>query len=178
MHDFLEQLVGIIWGVPMVVALFGSGLFFTFALKGIQFRLFTHAINVVRGKYDDPNDPGEINHFGALCAALSGTVGLGNIAGVAVAIKAGGPGATLWMIVAGIIGMATKYSECTLAVKYRNVNPDGSINGGAMYYIEKGLGKKFKPLAILFAFCCSIAAIGAANMFQANQVAAILSSNF
>ncbi len=178
MDKFFADLVGIIWGLPMVCLLVGAGLYFTVMLRGIQFRLFKHAIDVVRGKFDDPNDKGEINHFGALCTALSGTVGLGNIAGVAVAIKMGGPGATLWMILAGIIGMASKYTECTLSLKYRKINEDGSINGGAMYYIEKGLGKKFISLSYLFAFCIIVAALGAANMFQANQVGAILESSF
>ena len=172
---FLAQLVGYLWNLPTVFLLIGSGIVFTIWLRGIQFRAFCHAINVVRGKYDDPNDPGEINHFRALCTALSATVGLGNIAGVAVAIKMGGPGATFWMILAGLIGMATKYTECSLAIMYRKVDEDdGEVHGGPMHYIEQGLGPKFKPLSYLFSICCIIAAIGAANMFQVNQVAVSL----
>lgn len=174
----LETLVGVLWGPWLVALLLGGGLFFTFLLGFVQLRGFKHAIDVVRGKYDDPNDPGEINHFRALCTALSGTVGLGNIAGVAIAIKIGGPGATVWMILAGLVGMATKYTECTFAVMYRKVDEHGVVHGGPMHYIEKGLGKKFKPLSIMFAVCCILGAFGGANMFQSNQVAAILEKSF
>ena len=129
------------------------------------------------GKYDNPNDPGEISHFQALCTALSATVGLGNIAGVAVAIHFGGPGAVFWMILTGLVGMSTKYAECSLAVMYRKVNTDGSVHGGPMYYITRGLGEKWKPLAIFFSIACMCGAFGAGNMFQANQVAAILGTH-
>jgi len=113
-EKFLESMVGHLWGLPTVILLIGGGIYFTLMLGMIQFRGLRHAIDVVKGKFDDPSDPGEISHFNALCTALSATVGLGNIAGVAVAIKMGGPGATFWMVLAGLIGMATKYSECTL----------------------------------------------------------------
>jgi alanine or glycine:cation symporter, AGCS family len=176
--EFLEILVGHLWGLPLVVIMVGGGIFFTLYLGGIQFRGFKHALDIVRGKYDDPNDPGEITHFRALCTALSGTVGLGNIAGVAVAIKMGGPGATIWMILAGFVGMATKYAECTLAVKFRKVDEHGVVHGGPMHYIEMGLGEKFKPLSYMFAICCIFTAFGAANLFQANQVAASLEHSF
>jgi len=177
-EKFLESMVGYLWGLPTVILLIGGGIYFTLMLGLIQFKGLRHAIDVVKGKFDDPNDPGEISHFNALCTALSATVGLGNIAGVAVAIKMGGPGATFWMVLAGLIGMATKYSECTLAVMYREVDANGKVLGGPMYYIEKGLGSAFKPLAMFFSFCCIFAAFGAANMFQSNQVAAIMNSSF
>lgn len=175
---FLEIAVGMLWGLPTVCLLVGAGLYFTIYLGGIQLRAFGHAINIVRGRYDHASDPGEISHFRALCTALSATVGLGNIAGVAVAIKAGGPGATVWMILVGLLGMATKYSECSLAVMFRRVDEQGVVHGGPMYYIERGLAPKFKPLATMFASCCIFAAFGAANMFQSNQVSAILERSF
>lgn len=146
---------------------------FTLYFGFIQFRAFGHAISLVKGDYSDPKDAGEVSHFQALATALSGTVGLGNIAGVAVAISIGGPGATFWMILAGLLGMASKFTECTLGVKYRNEYADGSVSGGPMYYISKGFeergvfGGKF--LAILFAVFCILGAFGGGNMFQANQ---------
>jgi alanine or glycine:cation symporter, AGCS family len=175
---FLAELSGTLWGLPLVCLLVGGGIYYTILLRGIQFRAFKHAIDIVRGKYDKKDDPGEINHFQALCTALSGTVGLGNIAGVAIAIKLGGPGATIWMILTGLVGMATKYSECTLSVMFRKVDEKGVVHGGPMYYIERGLGKNFKLLAGFFAVCCTLGSLGAANMFQSNQVASIFKSNF
>ena len=161
--------------IPFVLIwLVVGAVFFTVFMKFINLTGFKHAIDVVRGKYDDPNDSGEVSHFQALTAALSGTVGVGNIAGVALAISAGGPGATFWMIMAGIFGMASKFVECTLGVKYRNVNEDGSVSGGPMYYLSKGLalqGKKGlgKVLAILFAVACIGGSLGGGNMVQINQ---------
>ncbi|MCG8326339.1 MAG: alanine:cation symporter family protein [Chitinophagales bacterium] len=150
--------------------------FFTIYMGFVQFGAFRHAIDVVRGKYDDPNDAGEVSHFQALTAALSGTVGVGNIAGVAFAVAIGGPGATFWMILAGILGMASKFTECSLGVMYRNINPDGSVSGGPMYYLEKGLkekgegwGKLGKVLAVLFAIACIGGSFGGGNMVQINQ---------
>jgi AGCS family alanine or glycine:cation symporter len=146
---------------------------FTIYFGLVQFRFFAHAIRLVKGDYSDPNDAGEVSHFQALATALSGTVGLGNIAGVAVAIGIGGPGATFWMILAGLLGMASKFTECTLGVKYRNEYADGTVSGGPMYYISKGFkelgipGGKF--LAVLFAIFCILGALGGGNMFQANQ---------
>ncbi|OGQ17912.1 MAG: hypothetical protein A3B70_01980 [Deltaproteobacteria bacterium RIFCSPHIGHO2_02_FULL_40_11] len=181
-NHLLEVGVGYVWGLPLVVVLIGLGLFLSFYLGGLEhplhWRGFKHAFDVIRGKYDDPDDPGEISHFQALTTALSATVGLGNIAGVAVAIHMGGPGATFWMILAGLVGMATKFAECTLAVKYRRVDANGEVHGGAMHYIELGLGKAWKPLALFFAFACMISSFGAANMFQTNQVAMVLQGNF
>lgn len=155
--------------------------FFTIFFKFVNFRGFRHALDVVRGKYDDPNHKGEVSHFQALTAALSGTVGIGNIAGVAVAVSLGGPGATFWMIVAGILGMSAKFVECTLGVKYRKVNADGSVSGGPMYYLSQGLAKKGKGfatlgkiLAVLFAIACIGGSFGGGNMVQINQATALL----
>ena len=146
---------------------------FTFYFAFVQFRFFGHAIALVKGDYSDPNDAGEVSHFQALATALSGTVGLGNIAGVAVAVGIGGPGATFWMILAGLLGMASKFTECTLGVKYRNEYDDGSVSGGPMYYISKGFDELGLPggkiLAVLFSVFCILGALGGGNMFQANQ---------
>lgn len=153
---------------------------FTIYFGIIQFRAFPHSLALVSGKYSDPNDAGEVSHFQALATALSGTVGLGNIAGVAVAVSIGGPGATFWMILAGLMGMASKFTECTLGVKYRNEYPDGRVSGGPMYYMSKGMGERGfggfgKFLAILFAIFCVLGSFGGGNMFQANQAHAALS---
>ncbi|SMX25359.1 alanine/glycine:cation symporter family protein [Boseongicola aestuarii] len=146
---------------------------FTIYFAFVQFRFFGHAISLVKGDYSDPNDAGEVSHFQALATALSGTVGLGNIAGVAVAVGIGGPGATFWMILAGLLGMASKFTECTLGVKYRNEYPDGTVSGGPMYYISKGFNELGLPggkiLAVLFSVFCILGALGGGNMFQANQ---------
>lgn len=147
---------------------------FTVAFRGIQFVSWRHSWRLVRGHYSPPSAPGETSHFQALSMALSGTVGLGNIAGVAVAVSIGGAGATFWMIVAGFLGMATKFVECTLAVQYRIQHADGSYSGGPMYYLSRGLkergwGRTGRVLAILFSICCVGGALGAGNMFQANQ---------
>jgi AGCS family alanine or glycine:cation symporter len=141
----------------------------------VQVRAFAHAIALVKGDYAKPEDAGEVSHFQALATALSGTVGLGNIAGVAVAVSVGGPGATFWMILAGLMGMASKFTECTLGVKYRNEYADGSVSGGPMYYLSKGLAEKGyalpgRVLAATFAVLCILGALGGGNMFQANQV--------
>ncbi len=146
----------------------------TFYFNFISFRAFKHAIDLVKGDYSNPKDAGEVTHFQALATALSGTVGLGNIAGVAIAVSIGGPGATFWMILAGLLGMSLKFAECTLGVKYRNEYADGSVSGGPMYYMskgfaEKGMGGIGKVLAIFFAVCCIAGALGGGNMFQANQ---------
>ncbi len=152
---------------------------FTLYFGFVQFRYFKHAIQLVKGDYSDPNDAGEVSHFQALATALSGTVGLGNIAGVAVAVGIGGPGATFWMILAGLLGMASKFTECTLGVKYRNEYEDGSVSGGPMYYISKGFKELGlpggKPLAVLFSIFCILGALGGGNMFQANQAHAQIS---
>ncbi|GFE51792.1 alanine glycine permease [Roseobacter cerasinus] len=146
---------------------------FTIYFAFVQLRYFGHSISLVKGDYSDPDDAGEVSHFQALATALSGTVGLGNIAGVAVAVGIGGPGATFWMILAGLLGMASKFTECTLGVKYRNEYPDGTVSGGPMYYMSKGFKERGLPgggiLAILFSVFCILGALGGGNMFQANQ---------
>lgn len=152
---------------------------FTVYFGAIQFKGFLHSIRLVKGDYSDPNDAGEVSHFQALATALSGTVGLGNIAGVAVAVGIGGPGATFWMVVAGLFGMATKFTECTLGVKYRNEYPDGSVSGGPMYYMTKGFKERGIGgggiMAILFCIFTILGALGGGNMFQANQAHAQVS---
>lgn len=146
---------------------------FTVYFGFIQFRVWRHSLHLVSGKYTDPNDAGEVSHFQALATALSGTVGLGNIAGVAVAVSIGGAGATFWMILAGLLGMASKFTECTLGVKYRNEYPDGTVSGGPMYYMTKGFAELGLPggkfLAVLFSIFCVLGALGGGNMFQSNQ---------
>lgn len=170
--------------IPFIVVwLILGALFFTLRMKFINVRGFKHAIQLARGKYDEPDAPGEVTHFQALATAVSATVGLGNIAGVAVAISVGGPGATFWMIVAGLLGMSSKFVECTLGVKYRTINEDGSVSGGPMHYLRKGLeGKKMgvlgKVLAGLFAVLAVGASFGGGNMFQANQAYEQLSGQF
>lgn len=165
----------------MVVWLILGALFFTFRFRFINFRGIKHSIDLVRGKYDDPNATGEVSHFQALATAVSGTVGLGNIAGVAVAVATGGPGATFWLILAGLIGMSTKFVECTLGVKYRVIEKDGTISGGPMEYLKKGFEERGfkkigKGLSIVYAFIIMLAAFAAGSMFQANQATAQLSS--
>ncbi|HLW15299.1 MAG TPA: alanine/glycine:cation symporter family protein, partial [Flavobacteriaceae bacterium] len=204
---FLEIPFSDTFQIPWVlIVLVGGAIYFTIYFKLINFRHFGTAIKVVSGKYEDiekhgarelydvedqeeqqeqleelleedEESDGEVSHFQALTAALSATVGLGNIAGVAVALSIGGPGATFWMITAGIIGMASKFTECTLGVTYRDIDPDGTVYGGPMYYLKKGLGEKNmagvgKILAILFAIFAVGGSIGGGNMFQSNQAAA------
>lgn len=171
------QFVGIVWGLPLVFGLCFSGIFFTIYFGFPQLRLFKHALQVVSGKFDDAENKGEISHFQALCAALSATVGLGNIAGVAVAISLGGPGAVFWLWVAGFIGMSTKFTEVTLALKYRTVTAAGTTHGGPMFTIRNALSKKFAPLAYAYAFFVILSSFGAGNMFQSNQMASVLNSS-
>ncbi|MBN1650140.1 MAG: alanine:cation symporter family protein, partial [Bacteroidales bacterium] len=161
--------------IPMIVAWLVLGaLFFTFYMGFINIRGFKHSLDVVRGKYDNPDDAGEVSHFQALTTALSATVGLGNIASVAIAIVVGGPGATFWMILAGLLGMSTKFVECTLGVKYRKIDIFGQVSGGPMYYLYMGLknrGMKWLGaiLAVVFAVLAIGGSFGGGNMFQANQ---------
>ena len=163
--------------IPFIVVWLVLGaMFFTVRMGFINFRGIRQSILLIRGVYDNPEDDGEVTHFQALTAALSATVGLGNIAGVAVAISIGGPGATLWMIVAGLLGMASKFTECTLGVKYRLISKTGEVSGGPMYYLSRGLakrGKGFKTLgkvlAVIFSILCIGGSFGGGNMFQANQ---------
>lgn len=168
--------------IPFIVVwlVFGA-IFFTIKMRFINFRGIGHAIDLLRGKFDDPNNKGEVSHFQALTTALSATVGLGNIAGVAIAISLGGPGATFWMICAGLLGMASKFTECTLGVKYRYISESGEVSGGPMYYLSRalklrnmaGLGK---VLAAVFAVLCIGGSFGGGNMFQANQAWAQIST--
>lgn len=171
----------LIWATPsavpfMVVLLLATGIYITFRLGWPQIKHFVHAIGVTSGRYDNPADSGDITHFQALSAALSATVGIGNIAGVATAIHYGGPGALFWMWITGILGTSLKYAECTLSMKYRDINADGSASGGPMYYIQKGLG--LKPLAIFFAIAAVICSFGVGNGIQAFTVADQLNSDF
>ena len=183
----MGQIAGFVWDWPFAVALMLCGVIFTVVLGVPQIKGFKHAIRVVMGKYTDKDSPGEINHFQALCTALSATVGLGNIAGVAIAVHKGGPGATFWMIMCGLIGMATKYSECSLAVMYRKIDSKGVVHGGPMHYIKMALAEQatnplakgfWKFLAGFFAFACIVSSFGASNMFQTNQVASIMKASF
>lgn len=170
-NEILNAISGFVWGWPMALILLGAGLWLTLRMVFIQIRGFAHGVGIASGKYDDPNQEGQLTHFQALSAALSATIGIGNIAGVAIAIYWGGPGAIFWMWVTAAFGMAIKYSECSLAIKYRKVEPDGNVRGGPMYFIELGMNKYFKPLAWMFAFCTAIAAFGAGNMVQSNTIA-------
>ena len=172
---FFEPFKFIGFDMPFIVLwLIVGAVFFTIKFNFVNFTGMKHAIELIRGVYDDPNEPGEVSHFQALVTALSGTVGLGNIAGVAVAVSLGGAGATFWMIVAGLIGMSSKFLECTLGVKYRKINAEGEVSGGPMYYLSEGLGKMGfknlgKVLAVVFAVLCVGGSFGGGNMFQANQ---------
>lgn len=168
--------------VPFIVIwLVVGATFFTLYFGFINVRGFAQGFRLIRGDYSDPNSPGEVSHFQALATAVSGTVGLGNIAGVAVAVTIGGPGATFWMILAGLLGMSTKFCECTLGVKYRNEYPDGTVSGGPMYYLSRGLAERSpklaglgKLLAVMFAILCIGGSFGGGNMFQANQAHAMV----
>lgn len=175
--DFMNTLDAVIadigafaWGPPMLILLVGTGLVLTVALRGLQFRKLGYSLYLALIKReDDPDQPGDISNFQALMTALSATVGTGNVAGVATAIAVGGPGALFWMWLTGLVGMATKYAEAVLAVKYRIVDEKGEMSGGPMYYISKGLG--MPKLGAIFAFCAALAAFGAGNMVQSNSVA-------
>jgi alanine or glycine:cation symporter, AGCS family len=190
--EVLEQVIGSLdrivwWGpriggeqVPLaVIMLLGTGLFLTIRLGFIQLRRLGHGFAVTSGKYDDPNEPGDVSHFQALSTALSATVGIGNIAGVAIALHWGGPGALFWMWITAFLGMATKYAEVTLAQHYRVVEGvdqdpakwEGTVSGGPMYYIERGLGPAWRPLAVLFAVLLGITAFMTGNAIQANTLA-------
>lgn len=168
------------WIVAWLVV---AALFCTFYFRFVNLTGFVHGLRLINGRYKDisTNSVGEVTHFQALATAVSGTVGLGNIAGVAVAVALGGPGATFWMIVAGFLGMSSKFCECTLGVKYRRINPDGTVSGGPMYYLSRGIAENFpslagfgKVLAVVFAVCCIGGALGGGNMFQANQAYGML----
>ena len=169
----LEQLVksfsDYAWGLPLLILLIGGGLYLLILSRFLPFRFIGHAIQVLRGKYDDPNDPGQISHFKALTTALSSTIGMGNIAGVAVAISVGGPGAMFWMWVSAIVGMSTKFFTSTLAIMYRGKDSAGELQGGPMYFIMEGLGKSWTPLAVMFSIFGMIGALPVVNVNQLTQ---------
>ncbi|WP_350354134.1 alanine/glycine:cation symporter family protein [Fodinibius roseus] len=170
-EEYLAAFSSFMWGMPLVYLLVGGGLFFMIYSRFAPFKYFIHALEILRGKYDNPDDPGDISHFEALASALAATVGMGNISGVAVAIFMGGPGALFWMWVSAFVGMATKFFTCSLAILYRGKDSAGKIQGGPMYVITEGLGKKWKPLAALFA---AAGIFGPLPIFQANQLTQIL----
>ena len=171
---------GLFWSIPwievplVVMVLAGGAIFFTFRFSFINLRGAVHAVNIVRGKYDDPDAPGDVSHFQALSSALSATVGLGNIAGVAIAVSVGGPGAVFWMMVAALFGMTSKFTECTLGQMYRQVDENGEVRGGPMVYLKEGLaemgfGTFGRVLSVIFAVLCIGGSFGGGNMFQSNQ---------
>ena len=169
LNSISETFSNLAWGIPLIVLLIGGALYLLVISKFLPFRFFGHAIQVLRGKYDDPNDPGEISHFKALTTALSSTIGMGNIAGVALAISVGGPGAMFWMWVSAVVGMATKFFTCTLAVMYRGKDSNGELQGGPMYFIREGLGKNWKFLAIMFSVFGMLGALPVVNVNQLKQ---------
>ena len=171
--QFWSVTVELLWGLPLVLFILCVGLYLAF-LSGMRPLIgFGHAFAILGGRYDRTDAPGEVPHFQALCVALSGTIGMGNIAGVAIAISMGGPGAIFWMWIAGLLGMIIKFFTCTLSCLYRHKDIDGIEQGGPMYFIELGLGKRFKPLAMLFAVA---GLIGCVPMFQVNQLASLMES--
>jgi AGCS family alanine or glycine:cation symporter len=174
--QLISTIDGYIWGPPLMILLVGTGLYLSLRLRGVQFRGFGHAVNVLRGHYDREDDPGEISHFQALSTALSATIGTGNIVGVAAAILMGGPGAAFWMWITALVGMATKFTSCSLAVHYRRIDEAGEAHGGPMHFIELGMGPRFKWLAVLFAFFTVTASFGIGNMFQINNVVVSLNT--
>jgi AGCS family alanine or glycine:cation symporter len=166
--ELTGRIAGYVWGIPSIILLVGTGLYLTFRLGFIQFRGFKHSFQLITGRFDRKSDPGEVTHFQALSAALSATIGTGNIAGVATAIAFGGPGAVFWMWVTALVGMATKYTSCALALKFRTIHPDGEVSGGPMYTLRNGLG--MPGLGTAFAVFTLIASFGIGNMVQANSV--------
>ncbi len=177
LHGYVQSVSDILWGLPLIILLVGTGVWLTLRLRGLQFTRLWQALYLALIKRKEEGDePGDITHFQALMIALSATVGTGNIAGVATAIAAGGPGALFWMWITGLVGMATKYSEAVLAVKYREIDDNGTMSGGPMYYISKGLNAKW--LGGLFALFAAVAAFGIGNMVQSNSVADALESSF
>ncbi|MCZ6484903.1 MAG: alanine/glycine:cation symporter family protein [Acidobacteria bacterium] len=175
LENIFSVAVDYAWGAPLLILLLGGGFTLTLYSRFLPFFGAKHTLEILRGKFDREEDPGDISHFQALSTALSATIGMGNIGGVAIAITQGGPGAVFWMWMAALVGMATKFFTCTLAVMYRGTDSLGKIQGGPMYYIELGLGKKFRFLAIFFSLCGTI---GCLAMFQANQVAEILTEAY
>lgn len=174
MEDILTTFSAYAWGTPLLILLVGGGLFFLIYSRFLPFRYFGHALKIIGGKYDKANEPGQISHYQALSTALAATVGMGNISGVAVAIATGGPGAIFWMWVSALLGVTTKFFTCSLAVMYRGKDSEGEVQGGPMYVITEGLGKKWKPLALFFSI---VGMIGVSPIFQANQLSQIVAEN-
>ncbi|MDB4213226.1 alanine:cation symporter family protein, partial [Flavobacteriaceae bacterium] len=166
-ESIVSDLASFLWGIPLLFILIGGGLFLLIYSRLIQFKYFFHAIDILRGNFDDENDIGQISHFSALSTALSATVGMGNIAGVAVAISIGGPGSIFWMWISGIIGMSTKFFTSTLSIMYRGKDSNGDVQGGPMYFITEGLGSKWKPLAVMFSLS---GLVGVLPLFNVNQL--------
>ena len=173
--QFWQYTVDLVWGLPMIFLIIGASLYFAWSSRLLPYLGLRHGLDLLRGKYTSPDDPGEIPHFQALSSALSGTIGMGNIAGVAIAISMGGPGAVFWMWTAAVLGMITKFFTCTLACMYRHKDEDGIDQGGPMYFIEYGLGKRFRPLAMMFAVC---GMAGCLPLLQANQLAGLLKNDW
>lgn len=169
LENFTSAFSSFAWGLPLLILLVGGGLYLLIRSQFLPFRYLGHAISVLRGNYDNPNDAGEISHFKALTTALSSTIGMGNIAGVALAISVGGPGAMFWMWISAIVGMSTKYFTSTLAILYRGKDSNGDIQGGPMYFITEGLGKNWKPLAVLFSIFGMLGALPVVNVNQLKQ---------
>lgn len=169
MQAFLSTVSEIVWGPVTIVLLVGTGILISLLVRGIQARRFVYAWQLISGRFDNPEDEGEITHFQALSAALSATIGTGNIAGVGTAVALGGPGAVFWMWVTALLGMGLKYGECLLSLRYRVIHENGTVGAGPMYYLERGLGQKW--LGVLFALFATIASFGIGNMVQANSVA-------
>jgi len=169
LNEILKQFSELAWGLPLLILLVGGGLYLLIRSKFIPFRYLGHAIQVLRGKYDNPNDSGQISHFQALTTALSSTIGMGNISGVALAIAVGGPGAVFWMWISAIVGMSTKFFTSTLAILFRGKDSEGELQGGPMYFIVEGLGKQWKFLAIMFSFFGMLGALPVVNVNQLKQ---------
>ncbi|MDQ0215293.1 AGCS family alanine or glycine:cation symporter [Oikeobacillus pervagus] len=180
MLEILQKINNVLWGTPSLILLVGTGLFLTILLKGLQFHKLAYAFKLgfTKEKEEDANAEGDVSNFKALMTALAATIGNGNIAGVATAITLGGPGAIFWMWVVGLLGMATKYAEALLAMKYRVKNANGEYSGGPMYYIERGLGQKWKWLAVGFALFGAFAALGIGNSVQSNTISDVVSKSF
>lgn len=179
--EVLHKINGVLWGTPSLILLFGTGLFLTIALRGLQFRklLYAFKLGFTRDKEEDQSQAeGDVSNFKTLMTALAATIGNGNIAGVATAITIGGPGSIFWMWVVGLLGMATKYGEALLAMKYRVKNENGEYSGGPMYYVEKGLGRKWRWLAVAFAVFGAFAALGIGNSVQSNTIASVMDESF
>ena len=170
--QFIINSANFIWGIPVLVLLLGGGFYFLVYSRLIPLRYFGHAVKILTGKYDDPKEPGQLKHYQALSTALAGTVGMGNISGVAVAITMGGPGAIFWMWISALLGVSTKFFTCSLAVMFRGKDSAGEIQGGPMYFIREGLGKNWKPLAIFFSI---VGMIGVSPLFQSNQLTQMIS---